>query len=82
MPYLTILKTLLAAIKTVEALMPDSPGKDKFDACLTIVSAVAGDVSGILPQITTIVGDVVAGLHAVGLFTHAADASAPAPAAA
>jgi hypothetical protein len=73
-PYLTILKTLLATIKTVEALMPDSPGKDKFDACISIVSAVAGDVTGILPQLTTIVGDVVDGLHAVGLFTHSADA--------
>lgn len=68
MNYLILIKTMLAAIKTVESLMPDSKGKEKFDAAIAIVSEVVGAVDAQLPALETLATTVVNGLRAVGAF--------------
>jgi hypothetical protein len=70
MNYVTLLSTLISAIHAVEALMPNSPGKEKFDAAITIVQGVVGDVAPIVPQLMTIATTVVNGLRAVGKFQN------------
>lgn len=69
MNYILLLQTLTGAIKAVEALMPASAGKDKFDAAITLVESVLGPVTSIAPQLEAIATLVVNGLHAVGAFT-------------
>lgn len=69
MNYLLLLQTLTGAIKAVEALMPASAGKDKFDAAIMLVESVVGSVAPMLPQLQAIAALVVTGLHAVGAFT-------------
>ena len=76
MNYLLLLKTLVAAVKEIESLMPQSAGKDKFDAAIALVEGVVGDVQALLPQLTPIVSLVVAGLNAAGIFKKSAPAAA------
>lgn len=68
MNYIIAIKTLIEAIKQVEALMPDSQGKEKFDAAVTIVEAVVGSVEPMLPALMGIATIVVNGLRASGQF--------------
>ena len=68
MNYVLLIKTALAAIKTVESLMPDSSGKDKFDAMVAIVEEVLGDVSTLLPGLQKLATTAVTALRAAGVF--------------
>lgn len=84
MNYLVLIQTLIQAIHTVEAMMPTSAGKQKFDAAIAIVEGVVGSVGPMLPQLVSIATMVVNGLRAVGTFKTPAPAPAvptPAPAA-
>lgn len=68
MNYLLAIQTLVASIKAVEQLMPDSPGKDKFDAAVALVESVVGSVQPLLPALQAIATLIVNGLHATGVF--------------
>lgn len=68
MNYITLLKTLIDAIKTVEGLMPASTGKDKFDACIAIVEEVVGDVTPMLAPLAAVATVVVNALRRAGIF--------------
>jgi len=68
MNYLLLVKTAIAAIKTVEALMPESTGKDKADAALAMVEGVLGDITAQTPALLTMFTSVVNLLRSVGLF--------------
>ena len=72
MNYILTIKTLISAIKAVEALMPASKGKEKFDAALALVEAVVGDVTPIIPALQAIAALVVTGLRATGIFAQKA----------
>ena len=74
MNYLLMLRTLISAIKTVEALMPDSPGKEKFDAVLVVVQELVGPVESVTPQLQAIATLLVNGWRATGVFTKKAAA--------
>ena len=68
MNYILVLQTMVSAIKAVEALMPDSPGKDNFDAALVMVTAIVGDVTPLIPALKMVATLVVNGLRSVGIF--------------
>ena len=68
MNYLILIQTMIAAIHTVEALMPDSPGKDKFNAALAIVEGIIGDVKAQQPALEKLATTVVNALRLLGVF--------------
>ena len=68
MNYRLSITTLIAAIKTVEALMPASSGKEKFDAAIAMVEGVLGELDGMLPALQAVATTVVSGLRAAGVF--------------
>jgi hypothetical protein len=68
MNYLLLIQTLIAAIKSVEQLMPASSGKEKFDAAVALVEAVVGEVSPMLPVLASLATMLVNGFRASGLF--------------
>ena len=68
MNYKLLIATLIAAIKSVEALMPDSPGKEKFDAAIAMVEGVVGELTELLPALQLVATTVVSGLRAAGVF--------------
>lgn len=69
MNYFLMIKTFIAAVKTIETLMPDSAGKDKFDAVMLIVEEVIGSVSSFAPQLQALATLLVTGLRATGAFS-------------
>ncbi len=76
MNYLLIIQTLIASIHAVEQLMPESTGKAKFDAAVTMVEAVVGDVQPMIPALTGVATLVVNGLRSIGKFKAPAAAAA------
>lgn len=74
MNYITLIKTVIAAVKSIEALMPQSAGKDKLDAAMAIVEGVMGDVSAIAPALIATISAIVSSLTAAGVFTRKAGA--------
>ena len=51
MNYLQLIKTAISAVKAVEELMPDSPGKDKAAAAIELIQGVIGDVTAQIPAL-------------------------------
>ena len=74
MNYLLIITTAIQAIKTVEAMMPASAGKDKAEAALAIIEGVVGEVQSIAPQLLALFTVVVNGLRSAGVFKTTATA--------
>jgi hypothetical protein len=74
MNYLLLIKTFIAAVKSVEALMPESKGKEKFDAAIAMVEDVIGNVQPLIPALLLVATTVVNGLRSVGVFKAKAKA--------
>ena len=68
MNYLLLIQTLIAAVKSVEKLMPESAGKDKFDAAIVLVEAIIGDVQPLVPVLMDAATLLVKGFRATGAF--------------
>lgn len=68
MNYILIVKTAIAAVKSVEELMPDSTGKEKADAALAFIESVLGDITNITPALLTMFTTLVNLLRAIGVF--------------
>ena len=68
MNYFLMIRTFLSAVKTVEALMPASPGKEKFDAALAIVEGVIGNVESYAPALKMLATLAVTTYRATGSF--------------
>lgn len=68
MNYKLLITTLIGAIKAVETLMPESPGKEKFDVAISMVEGVVGELTDLLPALQLVATTVVAGLKAAGVF--------------
>jgi uncharacterized protein YybS (DUF2232 family) len=68
MNYLLLIQTMISSIHAVEQLMPESTGKQKFDAAVTMVEAVVGDVQPMIPALMTVATTIVNGLRATGVF--------------
>lgn len=68
MNYILLISTLISSVKAIESLMPSSAGKDKTLAVITMVEGVVGSVQPMLPAIESLIGTLVAGFNATGLF--------------
>jgi len=68
MNYIALIQAIISAIKTIEQLMPDSPGKEKADAVIALITEIFGDVTPQLPAITATITNVVTTFKAIGLF--------------
>ena len=68
MNYIQLIRTALAAIKSVEALMPDSTGKEKADAALAMIEEIIGDISAHVPALLALFTQVVSLLRTLGVF--------------
>ena len=68
MDYKLVLTTLIQAIQAVEILMPESTGKEKFDAAMVMVTAIIGNVEAITPALVAIATLLVNGFRAAGIF--------------
>jgi hypothetical protein len=68
MNYMLLIQTMISSIHAVEQLMPESTGKQKFDAAVTMVEAVIGDVQPMIPALTMVATTIVNGLRAAGVF--------------
>jgi hypothetical protein len=75
MNYILLVKTFISAVKSVETLMPDSKGKEKFDAAIALVEGIIGDVQPMLPALEGVATLVVNGLRASGVFKAKAPAA-------
>lgn len=72
MNYLILISTLISAIKSIEQLMPTSPGKEKAEAVITLIEGIIGSVSPLLPAIQSLITMIVTGLNASGVFSKKA----------
>ncbi len=63
-----LIPIIIALVKSVEELMPESTGKDKLEAVITAVEGIAGTVGAQLPAIQQLITVIVSGLNAIGVF--------------
>ena len=75
MNYIATIQTIISAVRAIEALMPTSTGKEKFDAVIATIEGIFGGVQSILPQITPVINLVVSAFNAVGIFKKAVPAA-------
>lgn len=68
MQYIILIQTIIAAVKAIETLLPNSTGKEKLQAVLATVDGIMGDLTTSLPAIEAFITVVVAGLNASGAF--------------
>lgn len=68
MKTIELIKAFLAAIRVVEQLMPQSPGKEKFDAAVAIVEDALGSVQDKIPALQSLATLAVNALRATGVF--------------
>lgn len=78
MNYLLLIKTAAEAAKTIEALMPESKGKEKREASIAMVEAVVGSVEGMLPALVLLFTTLVNGFRDAGVFKKKPTTTPPA----
>lgn len=67
--------TSMNLIKNVEELMPASPGEQKFNAVVSGLSLLVGDVSSFVPQLKVFATSAVNALRAAAVFSTPAVAA-------
>ena len=67
MQYILMIKTFIAAIKTVQELMPESAGKDKFAVVMHLVEEVVGKVDSYAPTLFKLATLLVDGYRSAGV---------------
>jgi len=68
MNYFLLIKTLFAAVKSIEELMPESPSKDKLDAAIAIIEGVVGTLDNLAPAVKKLINTIVEAFNANGVF--------------
>jgi hypothetical protein len=69
MTVLSLMPVIITAVKSVEEAIPGSGnGKTKLAIILDSILAVTAEAQALIPAITSIIGIVVAGLNAAGVF--------------
>lgn len=68
MDYVRLVPTIINSVKAIEALMPQSSGKDKLDAAIKMIEEVYGVVSENLPQIIAFITTLVSLFNSIGIF--------------
>ena len=71
MNMILLMSTLISTIKTIETLMPNSPGKDKREAVVALIEGIFGSVSSGMPQIIDLIKHIVDAFNALGIFKKA-----------
>src|SRR5450830_472286 len=66
--YKLLVGTSMNLIKNVEELMPASPGEQKFNAVVSGLSVLVGDVSSFIPQLKVFATSAVNALRAADVF--------------
>lgn len=57
---LKYLAAIVSIVKQLEIAMPDSPGKEKLDKAIMILSSTSDGVQGVLPEVIKLFGTVKA----------------------
>lgn len=74
---LSKLSTIIGMVKAVEEAVPlPGVGKAKLDAVLAMLTVALGDISAILPQVTSIIAAIVAMLNTTGWKKSVGDSNA------
>lgn len=68
MNYIQLIQVAVSAVKAIEQLMPDSPGKEKAEAALTMITEILGDISEQVPALLALFTYVVNILRQIGVF--------------
>lgn len=69
MTILSLFPAIVTAVKSVEAAIPGTGhGKTKLDMILQTILAVSDSAKDLIPIITSVIGVIVTGLNAVGVF--------------
>jgi hypothetical protein len=68
MNYLQMIPVIFDIIKAIEAAMPNSPGKEKFDAAFAALTQIFGDLAAQAPQRAALITVFVNGLTVAGIF--------------
>jgi hypothetical protein len=65
MNYLTLIPAIFQIVKMIEELMPESKGKEKFDAAVATVASTYGTIA---PAVPTLINNAVTLLNLAGTF--------------
>lgn len=69
MMVLSLFPAIIAAVKSVEMAIPGSEnGKAKLDMIMNTILAVSDEAKTLIPVLTSVIGVIVAGFNAVGVF--------------
>ena len=68
MNFIILLPIIINAIKAVEELLPNSPGKEKFDFVVQTLETVTGAAVDNLPALEKYVSVIVSMLKVLGIF--------------
>jgi hypothetical protein len=68
MNYILLVRTFLEACKAMEQLMPESKGKEKFDAAITMIEQIFGSVETMLPALSMLATLAVSTYRTLGVF--------------
>lgn len=63
-----LIPVIFEVVKLVEKLLPDSEGKEKFEAAVSVVEQVYGDISEHKDVVATAINGSVAALNAANVF--------------
>jgi hypothetical protein len=73
MTILSIIPAIIAAIRAIEAAVPDSgQGKQKLDAVIAIIEAADESVKKLIPQFSAVIGIIVNLFNVTGVFKKSA----------
>ncbi len=65
---ITLIPTIIATVKAVEAMLPNGSGKEKLDAVIATVEGIYGALGEAMPAVANFIAIVVSGLNALGIF--------------
>jgi len=69
MTILSLMPTVIAAVKSVEEAIPGTGnGKTKLSMILDSIMAVSKEAESLIPLVTSMIGIIVSGLNATGVF--------------
>ena len=69
MTILSLMPTVISAVKSVEEAIPGTGnGKTKLSMILDSIMAVSKEAESLIPLVTSMIGIIVSGLNATGVF--------------
>lgn len=68
MNYLALIPVVFQVVRAIEQLMPNSQGKEKFEAALKMIEQLYNEITVATPVVTPIINTAVALLNLKGEF--------------